>query len=52
MLNLLYHGSAQPTVDEKVYAKLSSRMRGRFDNFGTLPDALTGERDRADAISI
>jgi hypothetical protein len=42
MLNLLYHGSAraQPTVDEKVYAKLSSRMRDRFDIFGTLPDVI------------
>jgi superfamily II DNA/RNA helicase len=40
MLNLLYHGSAQPTVDEKVYAKLSSRMKDRFDIFGTLPDVI------------
>jgi superfamily II DNA/RNA helicase len=40
MLNLLYHGSAQPTVDEKVYEKLSSRMRDRFDIFGTLPDVI------------
>ena len=27
MLNLLYHGFTQPTVDEKVYAKLSARPR-------------------------
>jgi superfamily II DNA/RNA helicase len=40
MLNLLYHGSTQPTVDEKVYAKLSSRMKDRFDIFGTLPDVI------------
>lgn len=40
MLNLLYHGSVQPTVDEKVYAKLSSRMKDRFDIFGTLPDVI------------
>ena len=40
MLNLLYHGVVQPTVDEKVYAKLSERMRNRFDIFGTLPDVI------------
>jgi superfamily II DNA/RNA helicase len=40
MLNLLYHGAAQPTVDEKVYEKLSSRMKDRFDIFGTLPDVI------------
>lgn len=40
MLNLLYHGSAQPTVAEKVYAKLSCRMKDRFDIFGTLPDVI------------
>jgi superfamily II DNA/RNA helicase len=40
MLNLLYHGIAQQTVDEKVYAKLSERMRNRFDIFGTLPDVI------------
>lgn len=28
------------TVDEKVYAKLSSRMKDRFDIFGTLPDVI------------
>ena len=32
--------SVQPTVDEKVYAKLSSRMKDRFDIFGTLPDVI------------
>lgn len=40
MLNLMYHGMLQPTVDEKVYAKLSERMRNRFDIFGTLPDVI------------
>jgi superfamily II DNA/RNA helicase len=40
MLNLLYHGVVQPTVDEQVYAKLSERMRNRFDIFGTLPDVI------------
>lgn len=44
VLNLLYHGSAQPTVDEKVYAKLSSRMKDRFDIFGTLPDVIDDVR--------
>jgi Helicase conserved C-terminal domain len=43
MLNLMYHGSAQPTVDEKIYAKLSSRMKDRFDIFGTLPDVIDDE---------
>jgi hypothetical protein len=40
MLNLLYHGVAQQTIDEKVYAKLSERMRNRFDIFGTLLDLI------------
>jgi superfamily II DNA or RNA helicase len=40
MLNLVYHGSDQPTVDEKVYEKLSSRMKDRYDIFGTLPDVI------------
>ncbi|ABE37252.1 helicase-like protein [Rhodopseudomonas palustris BisB5] len=40
MLNLVYHGSQQLTVDEKVYQKLSSRMKDRFDIFGTLPDVI------------
>jgi hypothetical protein len=40
MLNPLYRGFTQPTVDEKVYAKLSARMKDRFDIFGTLPDVI------------
>lgn len=40
MLNLVYHGSEHPTVDEKVYQKLSSRMKDRYDIFGTLPDVI------------
>jgi hypothetical protein len=40
MLNLVYHGSDQPTVDEKVYKKLSSRMKDTYDIFGTLPDVI------------
>ena len=40
MLNLVYHGSKEPTVDEKVYGKLSARMKDRFDIFGTLPDVI------------
>ncbi|WP_400768726.1 phospholipase D-like domain-containing anti-phage protein [Methylosinus sporium] len=36
MLNLVYGG----TVDEKVYATLSQRMRDRYDIFGTLPDVI------------
>jgi len=40
MLNLVYHGSEKPTVDEKVYAKLSARMKDRYDIFGTLPDVI------------
>jgi len=40
MLNPLYHGFTQPTVDEKVYAKLSARMKDRFDIFGTLPNVI------------
>lgn len=39
MLNLVYHG----TVDEKVYETLSSRMRDRYDIFGTLPDVIDDE---------
>ncbi|HEY5127719.1 MAG TPA: hypothetical protein VIJ35_10570, partial [Bradyrhizobium sp.] len=30
----------KPTVDEKVYEKLSSRMKDRYDIFGTLPDII------------
>ena len=54
MLNLLYHGVAQQTVDEKVYAKLSERMRNRFDIFGTLPDVIeyTERRKRANAFDL
>ena len=36
MLNLVYHG----TIDEQIYEKLSERMRDRFDIFGTLPDVI------------
>jgi hypothetical protein len=36
MLNLVYSG----TRDEKVYERLSARMRDRFDVFGSLPDVI------------
>lgn len=36
MLNLVY----RDTRDEDVYAKLSERMRDRFDIFGSLPDVI------------
>jgi superfamily II DNA or RNA helicase len=36
MLNLVYQG----TIDERIYDKLSERMRDRFDIFGTLPDVI------------
>ena len=36
MLNLVYGG----TRDETVYARLSTRMRDRFDVFGSLPDVI------------
>jgi superfamily II DNA or RNA helicase len=36
MLNLVYQG----TIDERVYATLSQRMRDRYDIFGTLPDVI------------
>jgi hypothetical protein len=36
MLNLVYEGSR----DEAVYEKLSARMKDRFDIFGQLPDTL------------
>lgn len=36
MLNLVYHG----TRDEKVYERLSARMRDRYDLFGSLPDVI------------
>lgn len=39
-VNLLYHGLAQQTVDEKIYAKLSERLRNRFDMLGTSPNVI------------
>ncbi len=36
MLNLVYH----ETMDEKVYQKLSERMRDKFDIFGGMPDVI------------
>jgi superfamily II DNA/RNA helicase len=36
MLNLVHQG----TVDEKVYARISARMRNRYDLFGGLPDTI------------
>lgn len=36
MLNLCYHG----TRDKDVYAKISERMKDRFDIFGGLPDCI------------
>ncbi len=36
MLNLVYHG----TRDERVYERLSERMRDRYDLFGSLPDVI------------
>jgi len=39
MLNLVHQG----TVDEKVYARLSERMRNRYDLFGALPDTIRDE---------
>jgi len=36
MLNLVYHG----TRDEDVYERLSQRMKDRFDLFGSLPDVI------------
>jgi len=36
MLNLVYHD----TQDEKVYAVISSRMKDRYDIFGSLPDTI------------
>tara|TARA_R110000787_G_scaffold93939_1_gene196319 strand:+ start:12344 stop:15034 length:2691 start_codon:yes stop_codon:yes gene_type:complete len=36
MLNLVNEG----TVDEKVYERLSERMRDRYDLFGSLPDTI------------
>lgn len=39
MLNLVF---AQ-TVDEKIYDRLSERMRDRYDLFGSLPDTIRDE---------
>lgn len=39
MLNLVYHG----TIDEKIYDRLSARMRDRYDILGGLPDVLEDE---------
>jgi superfamily II DNA or RNA helicase len=39
MLNLVF---AQ-TVDEKIYQRLSERMRNRYDLFGSLPDTIRDE---------
>ncbi|CAN7233445.1 phospholipase D-like domain-containing protein [Pseudomonas sp. LjRoot277] len=39
MLNLVN----EQTVDEKVYARLSERMKDRFDLFGSLPDTIKDE---------
>jgi superfamily II DNA or RNA helicase len=36
MLNLVYHG----TRDEEVYERLSTRMRDRYNVFGSLPDVI------------
>jgi hypothetical protein len=39
MLNLVY----QDTVDETIYERLSTRMKDRFDLFGSLPDTIEDE---------
>ena len=39
MLNLVHQG----TVDEKVYERISERMRNRYDLFGGLPDTIKDE---------
>jgi superfamily II DNA/RNA helicase len=39
MLNLVN----EQTVDEKVYERLSERMRNRYDLFGSIPDTLKDE---------
>jgi len=39
MLNLVNQG----TVDEKVYQRLSERMKDRYDLFGSLPDTIKDE---------
>ncbi|EPO8091469.1 MULTISPECIES: hypothetical protein [Gammaproteobacteria] len=33
----------EQTVDEKVYDRLSERMKDRFDLFGSLPDTIKDE---------
>jgi hypothetical protein len=39
MLNLVFAN----TVDEKIYQRLSERMRDRYDLFGSLPDTIRDE---------
>jgi superfamily II DNA/RNA helicase len=39
MLNLVN----EQTVDEKIYQRLSERMRNRYDLFGSLPDTIKDE---------
>lgn len=39
MLNLVFH----QTVDEKIYERLSERMKNRYDLFGSLPDTIKDE---------
>jgi superfamily II DNA/RNA helicase len=39
MLNLVF----EQTVDEKIYERLSERMRNRYDLFGSLPDIIKDE---------
>lgn len=39
MLNLVF----EQTVDEKIYDRLSERMKNRYDLFGSLPDTIKDE---------
>ena len=39
MLNLVN----EQTVDEKIYERLSDRMRDRYDLFGSVPDTIKDE---------
>lgn len=39
MLNLVF----EQTVDEKIYERLSERMKSRYDLFGSLPDTIKDE---------
>ncbi|MDR1934755.1 MAG: phospholipase D-like domain-containing protein [Candidatus Accumulibacter sp.] len=39
MLNLVF----EQTVDEKIYERLSERMKNRYDLFGSLPDTIRDE---------